>query len=221
MVRFLPLGVLAAALAAAALTWSGCATPTFGPGSLMGTPLTRGNNQLDLPRFSLLAPADQGWRVRRPAFTPAVSTYGARPPANGNEIVDVTLQLGPPAPALLVMRFMQVDITNERIRSWSARQVADAYRGQEQEPGREGQQLVDLVMGEETIGGSTFYTMKYGVVASTYAQTSEVYLHFPRAEGNEYFVLAHYSETTPPGGARPRSYRQEFLHTLTTLRVKP
>jgi hypothetical protein len=214
--------MLAAALAATAVTWSGCATPTFRPASLMGTPLTRSNNQLDLPRFSFLAPADQGWRVRRPAFTAAAaSTYGARHPADGHEVVDVTLQLGPPASALLVMRFMQVDIVNARIRSWSARQVADAYRNQEKEPGREGQPLVNLVMGEETIGGSTFYTMKYGIVASTYAQTSEIYLHFPRAEGNEYFVVAHYSETTPPGGARPRSYRREFLQTLTTLRAKP
>ena len=219
--RFPPSGVLAVALAATAATWSGCGTAALQAGSHLGRPLTRANNQLELPRFSFLAPADQGWRVSRPALTPAASTYGARAPADGNEIVDVTLQLGPPAPALLVMRFMQVDIANERIRSWSARQVADAYRGQEQEPGREGQQLVDLVMGEETIGGSTFYTMKYGIVASTYVQTSEVYLHFPRAEGNECFVLAHYSETTPPGGARPRSYRREFLHTLTTLRLKP
>ena len=177
------------------------------------TLLTTRNNQIQFPHFSFVAPAGQGWRLLRLA--------------QGQEVARIVLELGAPTRVSFLMQFIKMDVRDDRMRSAPARQAADDYRTLEQRtmveqgvrPGR--YRLVDLVMGEETIGAKTFYTMTYGIVANTYAQTARLYLHFPKDEGNDFFILVHYSRTLPPGAATTLSSERDLTSALESLRVTP
>ncbi len=198
--------------------------PMSGPPSTqyLGPLITARNNQIQLLHFSIVAPPDQGWRLVWRPMTQIADSYGLKkgdPEGKAAEVADVAMELGPPAPALFLMRFLPVQVFGD-MRSRPARQVADAFRSRPRQPDRADHRTIGLQSGEETIGGRTFYTMKYRIAAGNYAQTSEIYLWFPSPAGNEYFLLAHYSESTPPNAAPPRSYRPEFLDVLKTLRVK-
>jgi hypothetical protein len=175
-----------------------------------GTEITSSNNQIQFPHYSLVLPTPD-WRLSRPD--------------ENNEVAVVTLQAGPPLSATFQMRFIKNGIFDERIKSWSARQVADDYRNLEKrimiEQGvNKGQyHLSEVVMGEEMVGDKKFYTMKYTTSASAQKQSASLYLHFPREEGNSYFIVAHYSETMPPNVSLSPSFNPEFLQTLKSLRV--
>ncbi len=177
----------------------------------VGTEITKSSNQIQFPHYSLVLP-EQGWRLQRPD--------------ERNELAVVTLQAGPPLSATFRMQFFKNDIFDERVRSWSARQVADDYRNHEKqimiEQGvNKGQyQLSDVVMGEEAVGDKTFFTMKYSTSASAQKQSASLYLYFPRDGNNSYFIVAHYSETMPPNVSLSTSFNPEFLQTLKSLRVK-
>jgi|WetSurMetagenome_2_1015567.scaffolds.fasta_scaffold50179_4 hypothetical protein len=186
------------------LTLVGCAST--------GTEITSSNNQIQFPHYSLVLPTP-GWRLSRPD--------------ENNEVAVVTLQAGPPLSATFQMRFIKNGIFDERIKSWSARQVADDYRTLEKrimiEQGvNKGQyRLSEVVMGEEMVGDKKFYTMKYTTSASAQRQSASLYLYFPRDEGNSFFMVAHYSEMIPPNVSLSRSFNSEFLQTLKSLRVNP
>lgn len=191
--------------AAVLLLLVGCAS--------IGTSITRNNSQITFPHYSIMVPPDQGWHLLRPD--------------EGYEVAVVTQEFGPPMSAKLQMRFIKNDIVDESRRSWSAQQVADEYRNLEkqimiEQGGNKGQyKLCDVVMGEETVGGKKFYTMKYTTLADTLKQTASLYLYFPREVKNPYFMVIHYSETMPHGAFIANSFHLEFLETLKSIRVNP
>lgn len=179
-------------------------------GTSIGTEITSGDNQIQFPHYSLVLPTPD-WHLSRPD--------------ENNEVALIALQAGPPLLARFQMQFMKNGIFDERVKSWSARQVADDYRNLEKrtmiEQGvKKGQyQLSEVVMGEETVGDKKFYTMKYTTSASSQKQSASLYLYFPRDEGNSWFIVAHYSETMPPNVTLSTSFHPEFLQTLKSLRV--
>jgi cobalamin-dependent methionine synthase I len=177
----------------------------------IGTPVTKNNNQINFPHYSIAVPPDQGWRLLRPNEM--------------NEVAVVTLELGPPLSVKFRMQFIKNDILDERVRSLSAQQVADDYRNMEKrimiEQGvNKGQyQLSEVMMGEETVGGNRFYTMKYTTSDSAYTQNASLYLYFLRQEKNPYFIVIHYAETMPSGVVISTKFYPEFLETLKSLRI--
>jgi hypothetical protein len=177
----------------------------------IGTSITKNNSQINFPHYSITVPPDQGWHLLRPNET--------------NEVALVSLKFGPPLSVQFRMLFMKNDILDERVRSQSAQDVADDYRNMEKrtmiEQGvNKGQyQLSDVIMGEETVGGNKFYTMKYTTSNDDYKQNASLYLYFPRQEKNPYFIVVHYSETMPSGVAISTKYYPQFIETLKSLRV--
>lgn len=190
-------------LVVALMLIAGCAS--------IGTSITKDNSQITFPHYAIVVTPAKGWRLIRPN--------------EKNEVAVVKIDLGPPMSARVVMQFMKNDIVDERLRSWTAKQVADDYRNLEKqimvEQGvNKGQyKLSDVVMGEETVGSKSFYTMKYTTSSRTFNQKTSLYLYFPREEKNPYFIVIHYSETMPPNVWVAGSFHQDFLETLKSLRI--
>ena len=208
-------GLLTAGIFAIAL--SGCASTTFRATAHRppGAEITKSNAQVNLPHFSLMVPPDRGWYLRK-----------------GDKTVEgvlVELRHGPPVSATFLMQFMKRDVVDERMKASSAQEAADDYRNLEKrtmiEQGvNKGQyRLGDVVMGDEQVGEKRWYTMKYTTSASDQNQTAALYLYFPKQDENSYFILAHYSETLPPGAAIAGSLydaiREDFLETMKSLRL--
>jgi hypothetical protein len=179
----------------------------------LGTPITRNNSQITFPHYSIVVPPDRRWDLLRP-----------------NEMLEAAVvtkrvDLGRGDSATYLMQFSKNDVLDERPRSWSARQVADNFRNMEKqimiEQGvSKGQyKLGDVVMGEESVGDKKFYTMKYTTSDSSADQTGSLYLYFPREEKNPYFIVIHYSETTPRGVTIRLPFYEDFLETLKSLHI--
>jgi hypothetical protein len=179
----------------------------------LGTPITRDNSQITFPHYSIVVPPDRGWNLLRPNEKIEAA------------VVTTRVSLGRGDSATYLMQFSRNDVLDERPRSWSARQVADHFRNMEKqimiEQGvKTGQyKLGDVVMGEESVGDKTFFTMKYTTSDSSVRQTASLYLYFPREEKNQYFMVIHYSETTPRGVAIHMPFHKDFLETLKSLHV--
>ena len=176
------------------------------------TPITTSNARITFPHYSIVVPPDRGWRVVRPNEKGEVA------------VVTMTLDL-PGAPATFRMQFLRNEVLHEVPRSWSARQVADNFRKMERQIMIEQgvnkglYKLGDVVMGEESVGDKTFYTMKYTTSDSRVNQSASLYLFFPKEEKNTYFLVIHYSETIPRGAAVVLPFHREFLETLKSLRI--
>lgn len=176
------------------------------------TPITRNNSQITFPHYSIVVPPDR-WHLLRPNEKAEVA------------VITTKLDLGLGEPAIYRMQFARNEVLHEVPRSWSARQVADDFRNMEKqimiEQGvRKGQyKLSDVVMGEDSVGDKTFYTMKYTASDNNVNQSASLYLYFPREEKNAYFMVIHYSETIPRGAAIVVPFRRDFLETLKSLRI--
>jgi len=134
--------------------------------------------------------------------------------ADGNfESVVLSNKVGP---VLFQMKFMRNVVLNPSMRAQPANVVADDFRGLEErimiEQGvKRGQyQLKNLVKEVRTLGNRTFYTMTYEAVAGTGTQFAALYLLFPKSEGNDSFIVAHYSESVPPSFSLAKSYKADF-----------
>ena len=86
----------------------------------------------------------------------------------------------------------------------------------EQGVNRDLYKLNNLVKGERILGDRTFYTMTYETVATRtqsaglyQTQSAALYLLFPKSEGNDSFIMAHYSESLLPGNSLDKSYKVE------------
>ena len=172
--------------------------------------VTRSNNHVQMPHYSFVVPPDNGWRVQR--FD------------NPNESAIITQRIGP---LRIEMKIMRNVVTDDALKQATAKAVADDFRELEkrimieQGVNRGLYRIENLTLGEETIGGLTFYTMDYILVGDSGTQGAALYLWFPEPERNESFIVAHYSETIPPNTfVLLKSYRPDFKSTLQTLTLR-
>jgi hypothetical protein len=173
--------------------------------------VTRSNNRVQMPHYSFIAPPDRGWQLQRledPAET-AILTHVAGSFA-------------------FAMKILRNTVTDDALKQATAKAVADDFRELERQTmieegvNRGLYRLEDVTLGEESIAGLTFYTMTYLVVRDSGTQRAALYLWFPKPERNEAFIVAHYSETTPPHSAlfQPFTYLPDFKSTLQTLAMR-
>ena len=175
----------------------------------IGTDITTDDNQIHMPHYSMVVPPENRWHLRRPDEI--------------NEVAIITMEAGPFVFQIKTMRNTVGD-TN-KLKTAKANIVADNYRNLEKQIMiKEGvnkglYQLRDLVMGEEMVGEKKFYTMTYLISASAGTQRASLYLYFPKEDNNDYFIVAHYSETEPSNAVLAKSFKPEFLDILKSLRV--
>jgi hypothetical protein len=180
--------------------FAGCAT--------LGTEINKDNNQIQMPHYSFAVPPDQGWHLLRPD--------------EKSEVAITTMKAGP---FTFQMKMMRNVILGENLKAASAKTVADDFRNIEKQIMIEQgvnkglYQLRELAMGEETVGDKKIFTMNYVILADTGTQKVSLYLYFPKDESNDYFIIAHYSETVPPNAFLVKSFKPEFLEALKSLRV--
>ena len=166
------------------------------------------SSRVEMPHYSFEKPAERGWRVKRKV--------------KQAEMTMLTKRVGP---FTFQIKVMVVPILDESRRSWTSAEIADDYRAIEErtmiEQGVERglYELKDLTKGEKVVAGKTFYTMDYFVANREMRQRASLYLHFPRPDGNERFVLLHYSETLPAMSVLLQGQRGEFEAVLASLRV--
>jgi hypothetical protein len=68
--------------------------------------------------------------------------------------------------------------------------VADEYRqGELDTMVQSGDVLTDVERGEVSVGGKTFWTMKYQLHQSVITEHATLYLYFPQPSGNEHFLI--------------------------------
>ncbi len=173
--------------------------------STLGTSVTRDNNQVKMPHYSFTAPADQGWYMQR---------------ANDNfESVILNKKVGQIVFQVALMR----NVVYGPSINTPANVVAEDFMGLEErimiERGvKRGQfQLKNLVKRERTLGDKTFYTMTYEVINTTGIQFASLYLLFPKPAGNNWFIVAHYSESIPPSTQPIESCKADFESLLQGL----
>lgn len=124
---------------------------------------------------------------------------------------------------------MKIDILSDRLKPMSSEQVAKDYRNHEkqimiEEGVNKGlYRLNNVAMGVDEVGEKKFYTMSYATSAGTKNQKAALYLYFPRDKDHRFFIMAHYSDMLPPGGAPAGSlfdaFREDFLQVLKSLSV--
>lgn len=179
----------------------GCAT--------LGTEITGRNNHIQMPHYSFFVPGDEGWHIQRQ------DKHYEKAVINKEE-----------GSVLFSMQFLRNIIIDEGMRANPAEVVADDYRGFERrsmiELGvKKGlYQLKDVRTGKKKVGNKIFYTMDYTILSKQGTQKASLYLYFPKERNNYYFIIAHYSETIPPGASLAKSYKPDFLATLESLEVK-
>jgi hypothetical protein len=176
--------------------------------STIGTEITKNNNQIQMPNYSFVVPPEQGWHLLRP-----------------NEQYEVALMTKKLGLSTFQMQIMRNQIIDKDLKALPAKGVADNYRNLEKQIMIEQgvnkglYQLQDLAMAEETVGDKKYYTMTYVVLSNANTQWASLYLYFPKEEKNDFFILAHYSETAPPNTVLVKSLKAEFLETLKSMRV--
>ena len=173
-----------------------------------GIEITKRNNQIDMPHYSITVPPDHGWSL-------SVEDYRESIIWLDKKIDSMVFQ----------MRMGTNSIIAEHMKSWSSKQVADDFRKSEYTDmlakgfltGR--YSLEDVVMGEEVIGDKRFYTMSYVNSASDMTQYSTLYLHFPKEIDIGVFIVANYTEAFAGEGPLLESHKPEFISVLESLQV--
>jgi hypothetical protein len=175
----------------------------------VGTEITRDNNQIQMPHYSVVVPPNQGWRLVKPD--------------KKSEAVELTISSNS---VLFIMRFSRNYLADEGMKSWTAKQVADDYRNGEKQNMlimgvmRGLYDLQDVVMGEEMVGDRKFYTMDYVTANSDMRQRASLYLYFPQEVNINDFFVCLYVEGLPIDASLPKSFKPDFLETLKSLKVK-
>lgn len=176
----------------------------------MAPEVTRSNSHVQMPHYSFVVPPGRGWHVQRFDSTAESAIIAQRA-----------------APFQIEMKFMRNVVADDALRQATAKAVADDFRQLEQrimiEQGvnRGLYRLENVTLGEETIGGLTFYTMDYVLVGDSGTQRAALYLWFPKPERNESFIVALYSETSPPNSLLLSSHLPDFKSALQTLTLRP
>jgi hypothetical protein len=183
------------------------ATGVFHGCATLGTEVTTNNNRIQMPSYSFVVPANQGWHLQQD---------------DGREYAILTKQV---QPIMWQIRIYKNPVMSQILQSASAEEVADDFRKLEvqvmiEEGVKKGQyQLRDVKMGEEIVDNKQFYTMHHVIVSQSIVQKASMYLYFPQPRNNRYFFAAHYFETTPPN-VIAKSYKQDLLAVLASLHLK-
>ncbi|MFC1896146.1 hypothetical protein ACFL0Q_05740 [Thermodesulfobacteriota bacterium] len=179
-----------------------------------GLIITKSNNKIIKPQYSIVIPPEQGWSIYRDDDNPDAAVF------------QKSINSG-----LCSMRFSTNRAGHESMKTWTAKQLADAYRNTEKQnminmgvmTGQH--ELKDVEYTTETIKGKTYYIMNYVTLHKkhkqhNYKQKSSLYLHFPQERTIRDFILALYSELYPVNEPLANSPRNEFMTTLKSLEVR-
>lgn len=172
--------------------------------STTGIEITGANNHINTPHYSITVPPNSGWYQNNNAENPGL--------LNMSKTVSTHFYM---------MGFKTKWVVDENMKSWTAKQLADAYRAGEQndmerkDAMNEQFELHDVVMGEEKVGNKKFYTMNYIVTFKGIKQNSFVYLHFPKVNRFSSFLFSIYTEEVNT----PKSFKNEFLATLNSVEM--
>lgn len=150
----------------------GCAIPSI--------EITRTNNHILTPHYSVTIPPDCGWYQNKDINDP--------------DLLDLEKII---PPNVYMMRFLINWVVDESMKSWTAKQVANDYREGEQANMimmgvMSGQyELKDVIMGEEKVGDKKFFTMTYTTISGEIKGRASLYLYFPK-EKNVGSFLFHF-----------------------------
>lgn len=175
----------------------------------IGVKITSDNNQIKTPDYSIIVPPNEGWHQKQNESLPDLSYFEKKVPPN-----------------IYFMYFSTNWAVDERMKNWTAKQVADNYRnGEEADVLIKGVMkghflLKNVVMGDETVGKKHFYTMTYTTIQVGIEQRASLYLYFPMERGFNTFFIALYSEGYPINEVKKKSLKKDFIDTLNSLRMK-
>jgi len=174
-----------------------------------GVVITKNNNQIDMPHYSILAVPDTGWGLT--VEDKSHSTIYLKKSAGSAEYQ---------------MRIGINWLSSESTKSWTAKQVADDYRnGELSDMQARGvmtsmMELENVVMGEEIVGNKKFYIMNYDIIRDGVRQNSSLYLYFPKEINIGVFIVAIYIESSTGKESLYKSNKPEFIRVLESLQVK-
>ena len=173
-----------------------------------GMVITKTNNIINMPHYSIEVPPDQGWSLT--VEDKAISKIYLKKSINSTASQ---------------MWFNINWVAGEHMKTWTARQVADDYRdGELSDMQIRGvmtgmYKLEDVVMGEEVIGDKKFYTMDYVSIGAEKTQRSSLYLYFPRETDIGVFIVAIYTDGYAGKEMSSISYKPEFIRVLESLQI--
>jgi hypothetical protein len=174
-----------------------------------GTSVTWENKRVQMPHYSFTIPRDQVWTMQLTD--------------DNTESVVLTNKIGP---TIVQIKLLRIVVLGQDMRAQTSRVVADDYRRLEEQimieqgVNRGQYALNNLVRAERILGDKTFYTMTYDVVANTGEQHAALYLLFQKSQGNDSFIVAHYSETIPRRASLVKSYKSDFEGLLEMISLR-
>jgi len=170
--------------------------------------ITDANNQIHTQHYSITVPANHGWYQHKDV--------------DDSDILNMVKVMDP---NVYLMRFSTNWVTDESMKSWTTKQIADEYRAGEEANMimmgvMSGQyELKDVVNGEENVGDKECFTMSYTTISSDVKQRAFLYLYFPKKGNFKRFLVSLYSESSPFNNPLTESYKSEFLETLSSLKI--
>ena len=173
-----------------------------------GIVITKNNNVINMPHFSIEAPPDQGWSLN--VVDRTYSKFYLKKSINSTAYQ---------------MWFNINWVAGEHMKTWTAKQVADDYRnGELSDMHMQGvmagmYELKDVQMGEEIVGDKTFYTMSYANIRGDMTQNSTLYLYFPKETDIGNFIVAIYTDGYRGKEMLSKSYKPDFISVLESLQV--
>jgi hypothetical protein len=173
-----------------------------------GVVITKSNNVINMPHYSIEAPPDQGWRLN------VVD--------NANSNIYLRKSINSTASQ---MWFNINWVAGEHMKTWTAKQVADDYRNSELSDMQISGvmtgmfELKDVIMGEDVVDDKKFYTMDYVQISVDSTQISSLYLYFPKDIDIGVFIVAIHTDGYTGKEMLTRSYKPEFIRVLESLQV--
>jgi hypothetical protein len=167
--------------------------------------ITTANNHFKTPYYSITVPPNSGWVQGDDEGKPDLL------------VISKTV-----SNHFYIMRLHTNWLTDESMKSWTTKRLADNYRrGELGNMIRKGVntgkfELKDVVMEEEKVDNKKFYTMHYILISGEKTINSFLYLHFPKEKNfNRVFVATYQEELDTP-----KSFKNEFLVTLSSLEME-
>lgn len=189
------------------LVLNGCASTSTSINTVASINITALNNNISMPSYSFVVPPNDDWQLIK-----------GNPQSEELFLINTIADM-----VEFRVRLIHAPIPPELTRE-SAKYAADDYRNNEKnililEGVEKGMyELKNIKMGEEIIGDKKFYTMTYNNRTKDFSQASRLYLYFPKEYGNEYFLLALYTESVNNNITMAyKSKEKEFKEMLKSL----